>query len=481
MLPPLIPRNSENLSAACKASLLLLFLCLALAATPNLCVAASNDKVSSELSASTGEPNLQPGKHTHPLYPTNFGFQCGIGDTHECQGKGWDQIIWPNTQAQPGMLRLHDAGTHWSTIDEGNGTYNWVPLDNWLDLIAQHQPVKVSQVFTWVPCYLVAANQCSAPPTAPTGTNVPPRDLTAAGSPSFNNFVTQFVQHCSPAGNCVKHLIRGYEMWNEWDIRYHWTGSMEQIYQMVKPAVAIIRANVPNAVILMPSTTPDSDTGLGYQADFQNWLNYENTNGRISDWIDWHVYLTMTNTMTRTPEDQFNKYVVNFLAIQNSTPGWQTTPWANTETNFNGAPPPGLNYSCPTKQFTQDDCAGQIVRWQLLHSSNGGRNLAWYKWMQTIGWNTQYQNAYNYMMQYLGAGTFPAPCSSTTNGGISVWTCSFTQSGGTNSLWVWTPSESGGSFTVPSGFTDYRDLNGGKTSVTAGKTITIGPEPIMLE
>jgi hypothetical protein len=204
-----------------------LFLCLALAATSNLCAAASNDSVASELSASTGEPNLQPGKHTHPVYPTNFGFQCGIGDTRECQGKGWDQIIWPNTQAQPGVLRLHDAGTHWSTIDEGNGTYNWVPLDNWLDLIAQHQPVKASQVFTWVPCYLVAANQCSAPPTAPTGTNVPPRDLTAAGSPSFNNFVTQFVQHCSPAGNCVKHLIRGYEMWNEWDIRYHWTGDRQ--------------------------------------------------------------------------------------------------------------------------------------------------------------------------------------------------------------------------------------------------------------
>jgi len=485
MLPPLIPRNSENLPAVCKSSLLLLFLCLALVATSTLCAAASNDPEKpapaiAERTSIPGNTNVVPG-NAHALYPTNFGFQCGIGDTQECQGKGWDQIIWPSTAAQPGMLRLHDAGTHWSTIDEGNGTYNWVPLDNWLDLIAQHQPVKVSQVFTWVPCYLVGAHECLAPPTAPAGTNVPPHDLTAAGSPAFNNFVTQFVQHCSPAGNCVKNLIRGYEMWNEWDIKYHWTGSMEQIYQMVKPAVAIIRANVPNAVILTPSTTPDSDTGLGYQADFQNWLNYENSNGRISDWIAWHVYLTNTNYTTRTPEDQWNKYVVNYLSIQSSTAGWQTTPWADTETNFNGAPPPGLNYTCPAAQFTAADCTGQIVRWQLLHASNGGRNLAWYKWKQTIGNNSQYQTAYNNMMQYLGSGHFFAPCSSTTNGGISTWTCNFVESSGTNAIWVWTPSESGTTYTVPSGYVDYRDLSGDKTSVTAGHSITIGPKPIMLE
>src|SRR6516225_7929119 len=76
-----------------------------------------------------------------------IGFQCGIGDTRDCAGQGYGSIVWPTTTAQPGMLRLHDAGTHWSTIDQGNGVYNWTPLDNWLDLIAQHQPVKVSQVF----------------------------------------------------------------------------------------------------------------------------------------------------------------------------------------------------------------------------------------------------------------------------------------------------------------------------------------------
>ncbi|HTW58447.1 MAG TPA: hypothetical protein VMD99_09960 [Terriglobales bacterium] len=472
MFPPLIARNARSLFISCGSlPLATLFLFFFLQASSAASFAASSSNEASH-PATTGKSGLRV---------SNFAFQCGIGDTQDCEGPGGNSIVWPSTQAQPGTLRLHDAGTHWSTIDEGNGVYNWTTLDQWLDLIAQHQPVKVIQTFTWVPCYLVGAKQCLGPPTAPSGTNVPPGDLTANGSPAFNAFVTAFVQHCSPNGNCVSKLIKAYEMWNEWDINYHWTGTMEQVYQMIAPAVAIIRANVPNALILTPSATPDSDTAVGYQADFQNWLNYENEHGRISDWVDWHVYLSVNSTTTNTPEVQWEKYSANYLAILASTPGWETTPWVDTETNFNGAPPPGLNYTCPAAQYTPDDCTGQIVRWQLLHASNGARGLAWYKWNSTIGLNSQYETAYQYMMQYLNAGTFPSPCSVAATPGAPTWTCTFTESNGTKALWVWTPSESGMNYMVPSGYADYRDLKGGKTNVSASQIITIGVEPIMLE
>jgi hypothetical protein len=488
MIPPLIARKDENSFTNHKSFLLVLLLVslvvvtlggVSFASSPLTSPsAATSSAVAPESSGSADNQQAKPG---HSVNPTNFAFQCGIGDTEDCQGPGGTSIVWPTTQAQPGLLRLHDAGTHWASIDEGNGVYYWSVLDQWLDLIAQHQPVKVIQTFSWVPCYLVGPTQCLAPPIAPDGTNVPPGDLTASGSPAFNAFVTAFVQHCSAKGNCVKNLIRGYEMWNEWDIHFHWTGTMAQVYQMVAPAVAIIRANVPNAIILTPSATPDSDTGLGYQADFQNWLNYENANGRISDWIAWHSYLTVTATTTNTPEVQWNKYNANYLAIQASTPGWETTPWLNAETNFDGAPPPGLNYTCPSKQFTPADCTGQIVRWQLLHASNGARAVAWYKWKPTIGLNSQYETAYYSMMQYLAGGRFPSPCAVAATPWAPTWTCNFTESSGTTALWVWTSSENGTNFTVPSGYVDYRDLNGNKTTVTAGQTIPISVEPIMLE
>ncbi len=425
---------------------------------------------------------------------SNFGFQCGPGDTADCEGSSKGQIVWPTTQAQPGLLRLHDAGTQWANMDQGGGNYSWSNLDQWLDLIAAHQPIEVAQVFTWVPCW-DAPSPCTAPPTAPAGTSTPPSDLTPAGSPSFNNFVTAFVNHCSPAGNCVNKLIRYYEMWNEWDLTFHWTGSMQQVFQMVAPASTIIRTNVPNAVILMPSATPDSDTGAGYMADLQSWLAYEDANlingKHMSDWVNWHVYLTKganSASETVTPESQWSNYNANFLSVQASNPNWQSAPWVDSETNFNGAPPPGLNYTCPTSSspnppttYSADDCTGQIVRWQLLHDSNGSAGVFWYKWNETIGANQQYETAYYSMMQYLAGGKFAGPCTFTAGGGVSIWTCSFTEAGGTQALWVWTPNEAGTSFTVPNGYVDYLDLTGKSNPVTAGSTITIGVLPVMLE
>ena len=405
---------------------------------------------------------------TRIIIASNFGFQCGP-DPADCGGPH-GTIVWPETQPQPGFLRLHDAGTSWSDLSTGSGSYDWTTLDTWLDAIAKHRPVNVIQVFSWVPCW--DALSCEAPGVAPTGTDVPPNDLTATGSPAFNDFVTQFVQHCSSAGNCAgncppgktcvsTNLIRYYEMWNEWNTLFRWKGSTDQLYSMLAPAVTIIRANVTNSVILTPSTTS------GSVAAFQAWLNLETNSGRLSDWVVWHNYLWGEN-----PEYEWTQKAAIFLSIQVSLPAWKNTPWADTETNYDVE-----TYECPAT-FSKRDCTGQIVRWQLLHSSNGGMNVNWYKWNQTIKANAQYETAYHYMMQYLLGGKFGGPCAPTTG---KIWTCNFTESNGTAALWVWTPHEGGTSFTVPSGYVDYLDLTGAKTTTKSGDSIDIGVEPIMLE
>jgi hypothetical protein len=404
----------------------------------------------------------------------NFGMQCGIGT----QGPNCAGFVLPATQAQPGCIRLHDAGTFWAVLNPAQGVYDWSTLDGWLDLVGQHEPRCMIETFTAVPCWAAPSGACAVLPIYPTGTNAPPSDLTPSGSAAFNNFVTAFVNHCSPAGYCVKDLIKFYDMWNEWDLSVHWTGTMAQVYQMVAPAAKYIKANVPSSFILMPSTTPDSDTGLGYEQDFQNWLNYENTNGHISDWITWHVYLSSgVSGVTRTPEDQWGTFNTNYLNIQQADPKWANKPWANTETNFSAS----TDYKCPSSQYSPQDCTGQIVRWQILHDSSGAASLDWYKWDQTIGSNPQYEAAYYNMMQYTIGGHYTAAASFTAGGGASTWTAPFVTASGGNALWVWTPNELGTSFTVPSGYVDYRDLSGNKTSVAAGQAITIGPEPFFLE
>lgn len=467
--------------------------------------------------ASTGSNFVSPPPPPPPnggIASSNFGMQCGIGPPIYGQVNcyGGNTILWPtaglNPPVQPGLLRLHDAGTYWSALAPSAGpcatNCDFTKLDAWLDIIAQHQPLAVSQVFTWVPCWDTVGGSsnpnCGIDPNAPNGTNYPPTDLGTSGSATFTDFVNTFTQHCSPAGNCVgncpsgatcasTNLIQYYEMWNEWDISYHWLqgaappngcgttmmACAQLLYQMVAPATTAIRANVKGAVIFTPSATPASPT---YQNDFKTWLSLENTNAssHISDWITWHVYLTTpSGSSTNLPEDQWNNYNANFLSIQQSTSGWENTPWANTETNFSGSTT--VNYQCPSI-YSPTDCTGQIVRWQILHDSNGGSGLYWYYWLDTIGSNPQYETAYYWMMQYMVGGKYTGPATS-SNG---VWTAPFTEENGTTAMWVWTTSESGASFTVPSGFSDYKDLQGDPAAlITAGTPLPVTTQPIMLE
>ena len=122
-----------------------------------------------------------------------------------------------------------------------------------------------------------------------------------------------------------------------------------------------------------------------------------------------------------------------------------------------------------------------IARWQILHDSNGSSGLYWYYWLDTIGSNANYEPAYYWLMQYENGATYPSAATYITTAGIQSWTAPLREGNGTSAMWVGTPSEAGTTCTVPSGFTDYRDLGGGTTGVTAGQTITLGVEPILLE
>jgi hypothetical protein len=297
----------------------------------------------------------------------------------------------------------------------------------------------------------------------------------------------------------VANEIKYYQMWNEWNLTFHWVGTMQQLYQMIAPAVAIIRANVPGAIVLMPSVTPTGAQGSASYCDLLNWMNYETANGVISDWVDWHTYLTTSNTTIATPEVQWANVSQQFFNIKegqpysgcssgSSAPGWAGAPWVNSETNFDGAPQPGLFYSCPSATpsnppttYSPADCEAMSARWQIIHDSYGAAGVWWYYWWNTIGQYSTYETPYYYMMQYLTGGYFVAPASYTTVGGNQIWVAPFVETNNTLAWWVWTPSEAGTTWTAPAGYVDYRDLSGNVTAVTAGQTITIGVSPVLVE
>ncbi len=414
-----------------------------------------------------------------------FGFQCGSGvvtGANNCTNTpGTKNPTWPTSLAQPGLLRLWDSQVSWSYLmtgySSGTGTYNWAQLDGYLDMLAAHQPEQANYVFGCVPAFVASGPTGSTPGSCGTnGSASPPVDLTVDGSPTFNQFVTDLVNHCSPGGNCVKDLVSGYELWNEANVStglaIRWTGTQLQLYQMVAPAVAIINSRVPNARILTPSIVSGPAGSLPAKW-MQSWLSIEAQNGIISNYINIHQYMN-----NNAPEDISNIWSGS-VGPNTATTGWTPVPWIMGETSWDDIVLPyGCNDGNTGTLFSTSDCIGQMVRWNLILISNGSSGVYWYYWNTNIGQYSNYSTAFYYMMQYLQGGTFGGPCSANAQG---IWTCSFTEASGTQALWVWVPDEAGAVFTVPAGYSDYLDLTGGKTSVTAGSNIGVTVAPILLE
>jgi hypothetical protein len=441
------------------------------------------------------------GQSATTILSTNFGMQCGTGVSTNCPS-----YTLPTSAAQPGLFRLWDSGTYWAILQPKSftgcsdiqqvssvNTYCWDHLDSWLNAIAASTTIK-AVIFTFggVPCQLVnEGNGLGAdcgmnlgPPSDPNGLAYPPNDLTSSGSTSFNNFVTNLVGHCSPSpnNNCVATIIKGYEMWNEPNGGFWSAGGTEaQLEEMVFPARSIIWTNVTNAVVTTPGF---AGANSNYETWFQDWLNAENTNGTLSNDVAFHVYLA-----NQTPEAQYLCYISpstssaastcnntgmeSFLYIKDNTTGWSSKPWLNTETNFN------TSFACTSSAA---DCAGQVVRWQLLQDSSAATSVDWYYWNTTVGANTSGNDidnepAYYYMMQYLEGGKFSSTC---TNLSGTIWGCTFTDANSNSDAWVWTTSTTAQAYTPPSGYINYWIVEGSSAGTCAaipstGFTVTDDP------
>jgi len=397
-----------------------------------------------------------------PLSAASFGFDCVYNTS--C-GATWDGGYWISTTSQPGLVRLWESGTTWADLETGNNSFDWSHLDTWLDMVAENQPRAIMYTFGRVPCFIInqglGNNNCEHTKPEPSSA-APPRDLTGSGSPTFNAFVRALVHHCSPAGHCVKDYIQYWELWNEANIPAFWLGTPIQLYNMMKPAVKIIRENIPNAMVTTPPVCGSEELWMEY------WLNLENTYGRLSDIYDFHLYM-----LDSEPEERIS-YIEKMVDAKNKQ-GWTTTPWMNGETNWDN-----LTFQC-SSNYSQDDCNGQVVRWfvmQYAYQGGGGGavQIGWFNWPSM----TNYDPYYYTMMQWLVGSTFTVSCSTSGN----VWTCPVTESNGVSALIVWN-GKGHAHYRPADQYVDYKEMDGtygGQTvQISPGQTTTIGYIPIMFE
>lgn len=391
-----------------------------------------------------------------PIEAANFGFEC-MRNSPTCGLNG----SWIPTISQPGTVRLWDTGTNWGLLNPSKGKYNWSDLDKWLDLIAAHQPRAAMYTFGHVPCWeATVACTNNGFGSGSSWSPSPPTDLTSTGSPSFNAFVKALVSHCSPAGHCVKDYIKYWELWNEANSPYYWSGKVAQLYNLFKPVIPIIRNNVPGAIV---STPPVSGGNTSWMT---SWMQQENSNGRLSDYYGFHVYLQDT-----APETRMNM-VRSMVATKNNN-GWTTKPWMNTESAFYSN-----RYTCSTS-YSSAQCQSEVVRWYILQlayqgGAGGAFQVNWYDWdsLESGGYDTYYHG----MMQWLVGATFTASCTNNN----TVWSCPLKERNGKTALIVWNTAGKS-TYTPPTQYVDYKDLTGTTTSISALEATTIGLFPIMFE
>jgi polysaccharide biosynthesis protein PslG len=363
---------------------------------------------------------------------------------------------WPSVKFS--TIRVYDNGAAWSTLNPAPGTYNWGPLDSWLNLAGAHG-VDVLYTFGRTPKWAISGT-CSGG-YAPYGCAQPPASMT-----DWDDFVRAIATHA--AGR-----IKYWEMWNEPnETAVSWAGGIPTLVTMTQHARAIIKSIDPNAVIVSPGTDKNTPTAsycnqvLGVNCG-SNWTAAYLAAGAKGyvDVIAFHGY-TGAN-----PENVIG--VIQLQKAAMAASGVASLPLWDTEGSW------GMN----TQLTSLSQRAAFVARKFLIERSSGISRLYWNSWdSATIGtlWSSTSGiqpagTAYDQVSKWLTGATF-TPCAMSSD---STWTCALTRAGGYQGLVIWNSAITK-SYIFPPQFQQYRTLAGVVNPLT-GSSVTIDPTPILLE
>lgn len=365
---------------------------------------------------------------------------------------------WPSVSFSG--LRLWDTNTGWANLNPTSTSFDWSVLDTWMNSAGNHG-VDLMYTFGRVPQWASSKPYDATCRFGP-GQCDPPNDLNLDGTGTDQHWKTFVQALATHAAGRIKY----WELWNEPQNAFYWSGTTAQMVRMAQDARSILLNIDPNAVLLSPGT------GLRYDA--YNWTaNYLAAGGgRYADIIAFHGYIegscpgALPNTsVVPSRVAAFRQMISNYG--QGSKPLWNTEAgWGHTDT------------TC----FTNTDLqAGFVAQMYLLYTSSRVARLYWYQWDNTNDgtlWNgalLKPGQAYAQSYSWLVGATLIQPCSEASNG---TWTCVMTRAGGYEAEAVW--NRSGASYTAPSQYGHYLDVYGNKYALPVNGSVNIGYKPILL-
>jgi len=327
-----------------------------------------------------------------------------------------------------------------------------------------------------------------------------PSDSSCAGGNGTcdpNSSTTEFVKFMNAITQRYCGTIKYWEGWNEADSPNYWNDSISLLVSYMAAAYSAVHSTANCACVssscspglsggvnpnqmLMPAldspaffTAQELNNGSSaYNLNLTYWLTrYLAAEGKnYYDIAALHSYGSSA-TCYATPET----YVTDMASYKQvlATAGLPLAPIWATESNW------GAN-TCVPAGAAQN---AWIARYLLLHWAMGIQREIWYAYdasgsYGTIAPSSDQLRTYQEMQLWM-TGAVEQNCQQFAN---NNWTCTLARSSpaGYQGIAVWNSTGSG-SYTVPSGMTQYRNVLGTTTSTSGGSVVALTTSPLLFE
>ena len=363
---------------------------------------------------------------------------------------------WPNVSVN---ALGKGARTLWPYVETSRGVFDWSRLDAYVALSEAHG-VKMMEAAEAVPKWAVAdVSTCHVP-----FAGAPPRcSGMVSNIQDWDDFVTALVTR-------YKGKITAYELWNE--PNNFFSGTTADMVTLTQHFHDKVRALDPTALIISPSYTVGKALDAYFAAG----------GTRDVDVVGFHA-----SPDSRGDAELIVRSWTSSVRAVMAKYGLATKPLWNTEASW------GSGITDPDRQ------AAFIARYHLLSWFRQIGRTYWYAWDNSkLGTlyipgqpPTKAAIAYQQVNNWMLGGTAP---NCTSSGGYgadgdfiytdSFYTFNFTNEHRVPVQVVWQTSSDSSltrTYTIPSQFTQYRNLNGNTFPVPANRLLDIGNKPILLE
>lgn len=247
--------------------------------------------------------------------------------------------------------RLHDAGTRWDELQPERDRWNFDHLDALVDL-AEQQDVEVILVLGQTPAWASARPADESP-------------YGISGLPAEPARIEDWTAYVRTIASRYRGRIHYYELWNEANFRWFYTGSIPNLLELAAAAYTTIEQVDPDAQVISPSVIAGDYPSL--ERSGADWLKeYFALGGdRYTDIVGAHFYLP------RDLPPEWIVWQIHDLRQVMAASGQAHKPLWNTETGFGRV---------DTYPVEGDRAVGYVGRAHILQWAAGIDRFQWYSW-----------------------------------------------------------------------------------------------------